>query len=193
MQKKGKVARKSSIASDTRPNELKGSQDLLLCQNRIANDAGWWRMENAKVLGEHVGLKLLVSVPRKTRTYFLSKVPRPLRYLRPGAGRFLEDIARQHHAQFQKRIKITSLVETVQSKTAQRKKNPSAASPHGDRRSLHLTGAAFDISLKPMTQKERLWMRELLVSYEMAGLIDATEEINANCFHIFVLPLQAAL
>ncbi len=174
--------------SDSRPEELRGTEEALLHQNRLADEAGWRRMESLAVLREHVVKKLLVLIPRRTKTYRLDKVLKELRYLRPHAGAFLEDVSRQFQEKFRKRLKITSLVETAQTKTAQQRYNPSAAPSYGEKRSLHLTGAAFDISLKPLTRPERLWMRQLLVSYERSGLIDATEEVYANCFHVVVLP-----
>lgn len=51
-----------------------------------------------------------------------------------------------------------------------------------NRRSVHTTGAAFDISKKPMTPRQIRRLRKRLLRLERLGVIEATEEMCSNAF-----------
>jgi hypothetical protein len=64
--------------------------------------------------------------------------------------------------------------------------NRNAADAEGDVVSPHLTGATVDIAKSGLSRKEMLWMRNKLLAYQNAGVIDVEEEFHQRCFHITV-------
>ena len=64
--------------------------------------------------------------------------------------------------------------------------NGNAAEAEGDIVSPHLTGATIDIAKSGLSRKEMLWMRNQLLGYQNAGVIDVEEEFHQRCFHITV-------
>jgi hypothetical protein len=64
--------------------------------------------------------------------------------------------------------------------------NHNAADAEGDVVSPHLTGATIDIAKSGLSRKEMQWMRNELLAYQNAGLIDVEEEFHQRCFHITV-------
>ena len=64
--------------------------------------------------------------------------------------------------------------------------NGNAAEAEGDIVSPHLTGATIDIAKSGLSRSEMLWMRNRLLGYQNAGVIDVEEEFRQACFHITV-------
>ncbi|MBI4119388.1 MAG: hypothetical protein HY456_00900 [Parcubacteria group bacterium] len=176
------------------PAELIGSFEVLRAQNELADQYQLERMYGPDMLRQFIDIGKLVSVPLKTEHFYIV-APEGLSYLLPQAKKFLEDLAAEYNKAFGKRLKITELVRTnlYQQKQIVRRKLSVADCHIKDRCSLHLTGAALDISKKDMSRDEVVWMRKRLVESERTGFIDATEEMKNNNFHIVVFPNYTSL
>ena len=78
------------------------------------------------------------------------------------------------------------MIRTISLQNSLRRRNANAASPYGEKRSTHLTGASIDISKKGMTRAQQNWMRGVLRSLREQGYIFAIEEFRQPAFHIMV-------
>ena len=108
------------------------------------------------------------------------------RYARPWTKRFLDREMKSLRAATGVKAKITSLVRTDAYQGRICRSGNGAAICGGDwwEQSLHITGAAVDISKEGMSCKALKWMRTRLAKLERQGLVGAIEERGA--FHVFV-------
>ncbi len=129
---------------------------------------------------------LLRPVPAQTRTYWVAVAIPPLRVARPWTKRFIEHVSHAYYARFGERVKITSLTRTARAQHALRRSNGNAARAHGPLRSTHLTGAAVDISKRPLREAQLRWFRVALQRLADPGLVSAIEEFTQPHFHVLV-------
>jgi hypothetical protein len=160
-------------------------------QNERANDYHLSRMRNIAMIRRFHADGLLVSVPARTRFYYLHRIPAAYRYLRPWARTFLDRLSREFYATFHQRLRVTSMVRTVALQRRLLHRNGNAANATGAYRSSHLTGATLDISKHFMGPREQAWMRHVLYRLANRGYLYAIEEFEEPCFHIMVYPTYA--
>jgi hypothetical protein len=105
-----------------------------------------------------------------------------LRALRPQALKVLEELAEKYHANFGRRLPVSSLVRPEQYQHALRKVNRNAVlidtPPHS-------TGLAFDIDYRYMSAGEQAFVMTELARLEDEGRIETLRERTAN-YHVFV-------
>lgn len=155
-------------------------------QNTHADTDHLSRMLNSAMIRRFVRHGYLVPVKSSTHSWDLHAVPSTNRYCRPWTRLFLKRLSRQFHAKFGDRLRITSLVRSVESQIALARRNGNAAKAFGRLRSSHLTGATLDISKHSMTAAEQRWMRNVLFSLRRAGYLYAIEEFQQPTFHIMI-------
>jgi len=184
-------------AAAQRPPELKGSQDKLAEQNRVADDYDLTRMDGPAAIKRLVKSGYLVSIPRRGRGYYVDRKLGKgyarrdvLWYARPWVKKFLQQEGSRYADRFDgARFKVSSLVRTEGYQELLMRRNVNAArGEDDDSRSPHLTGAAVDISKKGMSARQLAWMRDRLVALQERGWIIGTEEMATSAFHIFVQP-----
>jgi hypothetical protein len=165
---------------------LAGSRESLQRQNERLDAEGLERIEDEADLADRIAHKLLVPVPTSAALMVSENLPQNHRYCRPWTAHFLADLARMHAAQFQRPLEVSSAVRTVQYQKRLMGTNGNAAAAEGDIVSPHLTGATIDIAKSGLSRQEIAWMRNILLTMEQAGKIDAEEEFQQACFHITV-------
>jgi hypothetical protein len=168
------------------PAALKGSHDILVHQNEMADAEGLDRIQDDDDLAQKVTDKELVRIPANSMLHVDERLPDNRRYCRPWVAQFLTDIARAHYARFHTPLQVNSAVRTVEFQERLRRTNGNAAPIDGDTASPHLTGLAVDIAKKPLSQAEVAWMRGYLLPLEQQGKIDVEEEFQQACFHMSV-------
>ncbi|HEX4021925.1 MAG TPA: DUF5715 family protein [Acidobacteriaceae bacterium] len=168
------------------PAPLRGSHDVLVHQNIIADVEGLSRIQNEAQIQEMLHEKLLVALPVGAMLDVDPRLPVNRRYCRPWTADFLSNIAREHMALFQNPLQVTSAVRTVQFQEHLERINGNAAPAMGDTASPHLTGATIDIAKKGMSMHEIAWMRAYLGQLQQEGKLDVEEEFQQACFHISV-------
>jgi hypothetical protein len=168
------------------PPPLKGSRDILVHQNLIADRDGLDRIQNDEDLLDMRRDSLLVSLPSGKALQIDDRLPGNRRYCRPWTGRFLADLARAHYAQFHAPLQVNSAVRTVEFQEYLVHINGNAAPADGDTASPHLTGQAVDIAKHGLSLTEIAWLRGYLLPLVQQGKIDVEEEFQQACFHISV-------
>jgi len=160
-------------------------------ENHWANRTGLSRMRNARTVTWFVRRGLLVPIPPESGTVWVDGVPGPLRVARPWTRRFIKQLGAAAHSLFGARLKITGLTRTRAAQRALGRWNTNAAPAVGARQSSHLTGAAVDLSKRPHTDREIVWLRTVLTRLRRQRLVHAIEEFVQPHFHVFVLPSYA--
>lgn len=168
------------------PAALKGSHDILVHQNEMADAEGLDRIQDDDDLARKVARKQLVPLPASSMLHVDERLPDNRRYCRPWVAQFLTDLARAHYARFHTPLQVNSAVRTVEFQERLRRTNGNAAPVDGDIASPHLTGFAVDIAKHPLSQTEIAWMRGYLLPLEQQGKIDVEEEFQQACFHMSV-------
>ncbi|HXB62324.1 MAG TPA: DUF5715 family protein [Acidobacteriaceae bacterium] len=168
------------------PAALKGSHDILVHQNEMADSEGLDRIQDDDDLARKVADRELVPLPVSSMLRVDERLPENRRYCRPWVAKFLTDIARAHYARFHTPLQVNSAVRTVEFQDQLRRTNGNAAPSDGDTASPHLTGLAVDIAKKPLSHTEIAWMRGYLLPLEQQGKIDVEEEFQQACFHMSV-------
>jgi hypothetical protein len=168
------------------PPPLKGSREILLHQNQVADRDGLQRIQNDDNLLEMRNQKLLVALPSSYALEVDERLPENRRYCRPWAAQFLATMARAHYAHFHTALQINSAVRTVEFQQHLMHINGNAAPAEGDTASPHLTGQAIDIAKHGLSLTEIAWMRGYLLPLVQEGKIDVEEEFQQSCFHISV-------
>jgi len=101
--------------------------------------------------------------------------------VRPQALKVMEEVANAYHAQFGRRLPVSSLVRPEQYQRALRRVNRNAVlidtPPHS-------TGLAFDIDFRYMTAAEQSFVMQELARLKRDGRIEVIRERNAN-YHVF--------
>lgn len=168
------------------PPPLKGSHEILLHQNEVADREGLERIQNDADLIDMRNKRMLVPLPTSYALEVDDRLPVNRRYTRPWTSAFLANMARAHYAHFHTPLQINSAVRTVEFQQHLMRVNGNAAPAEGDTASPHLTGQAVDIAKHGLSRTEVAWMRGYLLPLIQEGKIDVEEEFQQSCFHISV-------
>lgn len=167
------------------PPPLRGSREILVHQNQMADAAGLERIENDEELDRLRYTHQLVEVGGPGLTVN-PELPENRRFARPWTAKFASDIARAYYARFGQPLELNSAVRTISYQLRLQHVNGNAAAIEGETASPHLTGQAIDFGKREMTMAEIAWMRLYLEPFMQAGMIDVEEEFQQACFHISV-------
>jgi Family of unknown function (DUF5715) len=168
------------------PVALRGSHEVLVHQNIIADVEGLGRIQDDAQLIAMVRSGDLVALPASPGLAIDPRLPLNRRYCRPWTAQFLGNLARAHQDIFGRPLQLTSAVRTVSFQRHLAHYNGNAAPTSGDTASPHLTGEAIDLGKKGMSLKEIAWMRAVLGELQASGKLDVEEEFEQACFHISV-------
>ncbi len=168
------------------PPALKGSHQILLHQNEMADDEGLIRVQDDSDLDRLRVSRQLVALPASAALEVDERLPVNRRYCRPWTAQFLAAMARAHYARFHTPLQVNSAVRTVEFQERLRTTNGNAAPAEGETASPHLTGQAVDLAKHGLSMTEIAWMRGYLVPLVQQGKIDVEEEFQQACFHISV-------
>ncbi len=168
------------------PPPLKGSHEILVHQNQVADRDGLDRIQNDEALLDMRGERLLVSLPAGPALQIDERLPGNRRFCRPWTAQFLNVLARAHYAHFHTPLQVNSAVRTVEFQEHLVHINGNAAPAEGDTASPHLTGQAIDIAKHGLSLTEIAWLRGYLLPLVQEGKVDVEEEFQQACFHISV-------
>jgi Family of unknown function (DUF5715) len=168
------------------PPPLKGSHEILVHQNQVADHDGLDRIQNDDDLLDMRNRRFLVALPLGEGMAVDERLPANRRYCRPWTAQFLATLARAHYAHFHTPLQVNSAVRTVEFQQHLIHINGNAAPAEGDTASPHLTGQAVDIAKHGLSLTEIAWMRGYLLPLVQEGKIDVEEEFQQACFHISV-------
>jgi len=168
------------------PPPLKGSHEILLRQNEVADRDGLTRIQNDADLLQMRNEGMLVALPVNSGLDVDERLPLNRRYCRPWTARFLANLSRAHYARFHTPLRVDSAVRTVEFQEHLMHINGNAAPAEGDTASPHLTGQAVDLAKHGLSRTEIAWMRGYLLPLIQEGKIDVEEEFRQSCFHISV-------
>lgn len=168
------------------PAALKGSREVLVHQNLMADAAGLDRVVDDEDLARLKRLHLLVNLPESESLRVNPQLNADRRCARPWTVKFVTDTARAFHARFGAVLQVNSAVRTVAYQRRLQRTNGNAAAVDGEAASPHLTGQAIDFGKRGMSLAEIAWMRTYLKRLMQAGKVDVEEEFQQACFHISV-------
>jgi hypothetical protein len=177
------------------PPAMKGSHEILVHQNVVADQEGLSRIQDDGDLESMREGRLLVAIPKVQGMKVEWALPPNRRYCRPWTAQFLAALARAHYARFHSALQVNSAVRTVEVQERLLQTNGNAAPAEGATASPHLTGQAVDLGKRGLSLAEIAWMRGYLRPLVEQGKVDVEEEFQQACFHISVykkyLPLAA--
>jgi hypothetical protein len=168
------------------PPPLKGSHEILLHQNEVADRDGLTRIQDDADLDRMRNDGLLVAIPLVSGLQVDERLPVNRRYCRPWTADFLTQLSREFYARFQTPLQVNSAVRTVEFQQHLLHINGNAAPAEGDTASPHLTGQAIDIAKHGLSMTQIAWLRGYLLPLVQEGKIDVEEEFQQACFHISV-------
>ena len=168
------------------PPPLKGSHEILLHQNEVADRDGLTRVQDDTDLDRMRNEGLLVALPLASGLQVDERLPINRRYCRPWTADFLTQLSREFYARFQTPLQVNSAVRTVEFQQHLMHINGNAAPAGGDTASPHLTGQAVDIAKHGLSMTQIAWLRGYLLPLVQEGKIDVEEEFQQACFHISV-------
>jgi Family of unknown function (DUF5715) len=168
------------------PPPLKGSREILVRQNQVADRDGLDRIKDDEDLLDMRSDRLLISLPASNALQIDERLPANRRYCRPWVAQFLATLSRAHYAQFHSPLQVNSAVRTVEFQQHLVHINGNAAPAEGDTASPHLTGQAIDIAKHGLSLTEIAWLRGYLLPLVQEGKVDVEEEFQQSCFHISV-------
>jgi uncharacterized protein YcbK (DUF882 family) len=168
------------------PPALKGSHEILVHQNTMADEEGLERIQDDADLERMRAQKLLVAFPVVAGLQADERLVGNRRYCRPWTATFLQALARAHYARFHSALQVNSAVRTVEFQERLRYTNGNAAPAEGATASPHLTGQAVDIAKHGLSLTEIAWLRAYLLPLVQEGKVDVEEEFQQACFHISV-------
>jgi hypothetical protein len=168
------------------PAALKGSHEILVHQNVMADRDGLDRVRDDADLEDMRAEKMLVAIPSVQGIVVDERLPMNRRYCRPWTAEFLEALARAHYARFHTSLQVNSAVRTVEFQERLRYTNGNAAPAEGETASPHLTGQAVDLAKHGLSLTEIAWLRGYLLPLVQEGKVDVEEEFQQACFHISV-------
>lgn len=168
------------------PPPLKGSHEILVHQNIVADREGLDRIKDDDDLDDMRAHRLLVSLPLSGALEVDDRLPANRRYCRPWTAQFLAALARAHYARFHTPLQVNSAVRTVEFQQRLLRTNGNAAPAEGETASPHLTGQAIDLAKHGLSLTEIAWLRGYLLPLVQQGKIDVEEEFQQSCFHISV-------
>jgi len=168
------------------PRPLKGSHEILVRQNLVADRDGLDRIHDDNDLANMRDQRLLVALPASKALEVDDRLPTDRRYCRPWTAQFLATLARAHYARFHTPLQVNSAVRTVEFQQRLLRTNGNAAPAEGETASPHLTGQAIDLAKHGLSLTEIAWLRGYLLPLVQQGRIDVEEEFQQSCFHISV-------
>lgn len=168
------------------PPPLKGSHEILVRQNQVADREGLDRIKDDADLEDMRAHRLLVALPVNSGLQVDERLPVNRRYCRPWTAQFLAALSRAHYARFHTPLQVNSAVRTVEFQQHLQRVNGNAAPAEGETASPHLTGQAVDLAKHGLSLTEIAWMRGYLLPLVQEGKIDVEEEFQQACFHISV-------
>ncbi len=168
------------------PRPLKGSHDILVHQNLVADREGLDRIKDDDDLEAMRDRGLLVVIPTSAALEVDDRLPSNRRYTRPWTAQFLSALARAHYARFHTSLQVNSAVRTVEFQQRLQRTNGNAAPAEGETASPHLTGQAVDLAKHGLSLTEIAWLRGYLLPLVQQGKIDVEEEFQQACFHVSV-------
>ena len=168
------------------PPALKGTREILVHQNQMADNEGLTRIQDDTDLNRMRASHLLVSFPDIAALDVNEELPLNRRYARPWTVKFVTDIARAYYAQFHEPLHLNSAVRTVDYQLRLQRVNGNAAAVEGETASPHLTGQAVDFGKHGMNVAQIAWMRTYLLPLMQSGKVDVEEEFQQACFHVSV-------
>ena len=168
------------------PAPLKGTHEILVHQNLMADDEGLERIEDDYDLHRMRAAHLLVDFPESTSLHINPELAADRRCGRVWSVRFATNIAHDFYARFHQPLQVNSAVRTVAYQVRLQRTNGNAAGIDGDTASPHLTGQAMDLGKRNMSMAQIAWMRAYLLPLMQAGKVDVEEEFQQACFHISV-------
>lgn len=168
------------------PPALKGSHEILLHQNQVADSEGLERIRDDSDLEQMRSNKILVALPTGMGIQTDERLPMNRRYCRPWTAVFLNSLARAHYARFHTPLQVNSAVRTVEFQQRLQRTNGNAAPAAGETASPHLTGQAVDLAKHGLSLTEIAWLRGYLLPLVQEGKVDVEEEFQQSCFHISV-------
>jgi hypothetical protein len=168
------------------PPPLRGSHEILVRQNLVADHDGLSRIQDDQDLIDMRSEHLLVDLPADSALEIDERLPVNRRYCRPWTAQFLAALARAHYAHFHTPLQVNSAVRTVEFQQHLIHINGNAAPAEGDIASPHLTGQAIDIAKHGLSLTEIAWLRAYLLPLVQQGKVDVEEEFQQSCFHISV-------
>lgn len=115
---------------------------------------------------------------------------RLLRMINPKAKPVLEEIAQKYQAKFNRPLRVTSLIRSIDYSIELNKVDASSFLVRQDGRiPPHCSGLAFDFAIKNLTAEEQNFIANTLAEMDRNGKIDAVRESGAlnPVFHVFVL------
>ena len=151
------------------PPPLKGSHEILVHQNLIADHDGLDRIRDDDDLLGMRSERLLVALPTNDALQVDERLPANRRYCRPWTSQFLATLARAHYAHFHTPLQVNSAVRTVEFQQHLVHVNGNAAPAEGDTASPHLTGQAIDIAKHGLSLTEIAWLRGYLIAAGSRG------------------------
>lgn len=175
------------------PPPMKGSRDILIHQNTMADSEGLDRIQDDSDLDRMRAARLLVPLEDSKALQVNGGLPENRRYARPWTVRFAVDTARAFYARFHQPLHLSSAVRTVEYQLRLQQVNGNAAAVDGDAASPHLTGQALDFGKHGMSIAQIAWMRAYLGPLMQSGRVDVEEEFQQACFHISVYRNYAPL
>ena len=168
------------------PPALRGTREILIHQNIMADDEGLQRVQDDYDLRRMRAARQLVDFPENASLHVNAELAGNRRCARPWAVRFASDMAQAYYARFHQPLQVNSAVRTVAYQVRLRRVNGNAAGVDGDVASPHLTGEALDFGKRGMTMQQIAWMRTYLLPLMRGGKLDVEEEFQQSCFHISV-------
>jgi hypothetical protein len=168
------------------PPAMKGSHEILLHQNQMADRDGLDRVQDDDDLAQMRESKALVAIPSSSALAIDERLPMNRRYCRPWTAQFLTALAKAHYARFHTALQVNSAVRTVEFQERLRYTNGNAAPAEGETASPHLTGQAVDLAKHGLSLTEIAWLRGYLLPLVQEGKVDVEEEFQQACFHISV-------
>lgn len=168
------------------PPALKGSHEILVRQNQVADSDGLIRIQDDTDLDEMRQNRSLVAIPAIPGMQTDMRLPANRRYCRPWTAEFLTALAQAHYARFHSPLQVNSAVRTVEFQQKLLRTNGNAAPSSGETASPHLTGQAVDIAKHGLSLAEIAWLRGYLLPLVQEGKVDVEEEFQQACFHISV-------
>jgi Family of unknown function (DUF5715) len=168
------------------PRPLKGSHEILVRQNQVADRDGLDRIQSDDDLEDMRSKRLLVALPTNATLQVDERLPSNRRYCRPWTAQFLATLSLAHYARFHTPLQVNSAVRTVEFQQRLLHTNGNAAPAEGETASPHLTGQAIDLAKHGLSLTEIAWLRGYLLPLVQEGKVDVEEEFQQSCFHISV-------
>jgi hypothetical protein len=168
------------------PAPLKGTHEILVHQNLMADEEGLERIRDEEELDRLRASHQLVELRESEALRVNPELAGNRRCARAWSVRFAEDMGRAFYARFRQPLQVNSAVRTVAYQIRLQRTNGNAAPVEGDVASPHLTGQALDFGKRGMSVEEISWMRAYLLPLIQAGKVDVEEEFQQACFHISV-------